>query len=335
MKKKKGLKYSLIVLFLAGCLALLGAYLVLFAPNVKKDGFLYIPTGSTYSQVQDSLKKQNFLNSPLPFELWQKIKKYAIVVKPGRYELRKGMTNRQLVNILRSGRQTPVNITFNNIRTLEQMAGRLSAQIEADSLSFIQAFSDADFLEKQALKPSEVMAIFIPNTYEVWWTTTATGLLERMKTEYDRFWTPERLNKAKTQGLSPVQVSTIASIVEEETRKNDEKPLVASVYINRLHKGMLLQADPTVKFAIGDFGLRRILNQHLQYNSPYNTYKNKGLPPGPICCPSIASLDAVLNAPQTKYVYFCAKSDFSGYHAFAETYAEHLKNARKYWAVLK
>jgi UPF0755 protein len=329
-KKKKSLKYGLIGLLVIGSLVLLGAYLVMFAPNVKKDGFLYIPTGSTFGQVKDSLQRHDFLKNLLNFNAWQRAKSYYAHVKPGRYELRKGMTNRQLVNVLRSGRQTPIKVTFNSIRTLDQLAQRVSAQIEADSASLMNAFSDPDFLEKNQFSPREIKAIFIPNTYEFWWNTNAWQFVERMKIEYDKFWNEERMKKAKARNLTPIQVSTIASIVEEETNKNDEKPLVAAVYLNRLKKGMPLQADPTVKYGIGDFGLRRILHVHLNHGSPFNTYRNKGLPPGPICFPSTISLDAVLNAPSTDYLYFCAKADFSGYHAFAKTYSEHLQNARKY-----
>jgi UPF0755 protein len=334
VKKKKGLKYSLIGLLITGSLVVLGAYLVMFAPNVKKDGFLFIPTGSTYQQVQDSLQKNGFLKTPANFEVWQRAKSYYANVKPGRYELRKGMTNRQLVDILRSGRQTPVRFTFHNARTLDQVAERASMTIEADFESLMQAFYDPDFLEKNQLSRYEVKAIFIPNTYEFRWNTSASQFVARMWSEYNKFWTDERRKKAQARNLTPIQVSIIASIIEEETNKNDEKPLMASVYINRLRRGMPLQADPTVKYALGDFTLRRILNVHLRHDSPFNTYMYKGLPPGPICCPSIQSLDAVLNAPPTDYLYFCAKADFSGYHAFARTYSEHLQNARRYWDAL-
>ncbi|MDR0438054.1 MAG: endolytic transglycosylase MltG [Bacteroidales bacterium] len=329
-KKKKGLKYALVGLLVTGSLVLLGAYLVMFAPNVKKDGFLYIPTGSTYQQVQDSLQAHDFLKNSTNFDIWQRAKSYYLYVKPGRYELRKGMTNRQLVTILRSGRQTPIRLTFTNTRTLEQLAGRVSAVLETDSASLMAAFLNPDFLEKNQHSKHTIKAIFIPNTYELWWNTSASQFVDRMQVEHNRFWNDERKKKAKARNLTPIQVSIIASIVEEETNKNDEKPLVASVYINRLRKGMPLQADPTVKYGIGDFGLRRILHVHLKHDSPFNTYIYGGLPPGPICFPSVTSLDAVLNSPPTDYLYFCASADFSGYHAFAKTYSEHLQNARKY-----
>jgi UPF0755 protein len=302
----------------------------MYAPNVKKDGFLYIPTGSTYQQVQDSLQKHDFLKNSMNFDIWQRMKSYYAHVKPGRYELRKGMTNRQLVNILRSGRQTPIRFTFNNARTLDQVAERASAVIEADFESLMQAFSDPDFLERNQLSPYEVKAIFIPNTYELWWNTSASQFVERMRSEHAKFWNDERKKKAQARNLTPIQVSIIASIIEEETNKHSEKPLMASVYINRLRRGMLLQADPTVKYALGDFNLRRILNVHLKHDSPFNTYMYAGLPPGPICAPSVTTLDAVLNSPKTDYLFFCARADFSGYHDFAKTYAEHLRNARKY-----
>jgi UPF0755 protein len=330
-KKAKKIVFVLVGLFFTiGGLGLASVYWVMFAPNVQKNGFLYIRTGSEFQQVFDSLQKHDFLKNSMTFDAWQKAKSYQNYVKPGRYELRKGMTNRQLVNILRSGRQTPVNVTFNNIRTLDQLASRINAQIEADSASLMQAILDSDFLEKNQLSRYEIKAIFVPNTYEIWWNTSAPQFVERMRIEHEKFWNEERIKKANSKNLTPIEVSIIASIVQEETAKNDEKPLVAAVYLNRLKRGMLLQADPTVKYGIGDFSLRRILYVHLEHNSPFNTYKNKGLPPGPICFPSTVSLDAVLNAPSTDDLFFCAKADFSGYHAFAKTYAEHLQNARKY-----
>jgi UPF0755 protein len=330
-KRKKRIIFTLIGLFLIGSLVgFFGVYHVMFAPNVQKDGFLYIPTGSGFQQVQDSLKEHDFLKNSTTFNFWQRQKSYQNHVKPGRYELRKGMTNRQLVNILRSGRQTPVNVTFNNIRTLNQLAQRVSTQIEADSASLMNAILDPEFLKKSGVSRYEVKAIFIPNTYELWWTTSATQFAERMRIEHDKFWSDERRSKAKARNLTPIQVSILASIVQEESKKNDEKPLVASVYLNRLRIGMPLQADPTVKYGIGDFEMRRILHVHLKHDSPFNTYRNKGLPPGPICFPSIISLDAVLNAPKTDYLFFCARPDFSGYHAFARTHAEHVQNAKRY-----
>jgi UPF0755 protein len=333
-KKKSFLKHILIGLFAAGGLGLSGVYLVVFASNVKKDGFLYIPTGSTFQQVQDSLQKHDFLKNSSSFYFWQNVKSYQDHVKSGRYELRKGMTNKQLVTILRSGRQTPIRLTFNNIRTFDQLASRVNSFIEADSTSLMEAFFDPEFLEKHQLSSREMKAIFIPNTYELWWNTSASQFVERMRIEHEKFWNDERQKKAQTRNLTPIQVSIVASIVEEETKKNDEKPLVASVYLNRLKRGMLLQADPTVKYGFGNFELKRILNVHLKHDSPFNTYLYKGLPPGPINFPSTNSLDAVLNSPPTDYLFFCAKPDFSGYHAFAKTYSEHLQNARRYWDFL-
>jgi UPF0755 protein len=332
--KKKKIILCLIGLFITGGLALIGAYSMMYAPNVQKDGFLFIPTGSSYRQVQDSLEKHEFLKNPMTFDIWQGLKSYQANVRPGRYQLRKGMTNRQLVNILRIGQQTPIRLTFNNFRTLDQLAERVSAVLETDSASLMEAFFCSDFLERNGLTRHTVKAIFIPNTYELWWNTSATQFVERMRIEHERFWTEERRKKAAARNLTPIQVGILASIIEKETNRHSEKPLMASVYINRLRRGMKLQADPTVKYALGDFSLRRILFVHLRHDSPFNTYMYAGLPPGPICAPSVITLDAVINSPQTDYLFFCAREDFSGYHNFARTHAEHQRNARRYHEAL-
>jgi len=333
-KMKKGFILAIIGLFVTGGIAAIGAYLVMFAPNVQKDGFLYIPTGSTYQHVQDSLQKHGFLRSASNFEIWQRIKSYQNLVKPGRYELRKGMTNRQLVTILRSGRQTATRVTFNNIRTLDQLASRVSAVLETDSASLMAAFLDPEFLKRNQLTPHNVKTIFIPNSYDMWWNISPAQFVERMRTEHDRFWNEDRKKRATARNLTPIDVAILASIIQAETNKVSEMPTMASVYLNRLRRGMRLQADPTVKFAVGDFTLRRILNVHLKTESPFNTYIHTGLPPGPVNFPSPTSLDAVLNSPSTDYLFFCARADFSGYHAFARTLAEHNRNAQLYWAEL-
>jgi UPF0755 protein len=236
--------------------------------------------------------------------------------------------------MLRSGRQEAVNLVFNNIRTNEQLAGKLGKQIEADSSSLIMFFNNPQLLADFNTSPEELRLLFIPNTYKIWWNTSPEKLMQRMKDEYEKFWNEEREAKANEAGLSRKEVSIIASIVEEETNKKDERPTVASVYVNRVRKGMLLQADPTVKYAVGDFTIKRVLNKHLTIDSPYNTYKYTGIPPGPICIPSISSIDAVLENKQTDYLYFCAKEDFSGYHNFAKNLEDHLANARIYQKAL-
>ncbi|MFC2122030.1 endolytic transglycosylase MltG, partial [Bacteroidota bacterium] len=245
------------------------------------------------------------------------------------------LNNNNLVNLLRAGANVPLNVTFNNLRTKEQLAGRVSKLLETDSVSIINIINDSTFLEEQGFNEYTIPSLFIPNTYEFFWNTSAEQFLQRMIKEYNTFWTPERIRKAEESGFSRVDISIIASITECETLKNDEKPTIAGVYINRIKKGMKLQADPTVVFAVGDFTLRRVLNKHLRVDSPYNTYKYKGLPPGPIKIPSIASIDAVLNYQDHNYIFFCAREDFSGYHNFASTLTQHNRNSRAYHKALR
>ncbi len=329
-KKKSNIKKILIILAILAIAGAFAVFQVLLAPNARKEGLLYIPTGATYEQVLDSLNAQGFIKNETTFKLVSMLEKYPSNVKAGRYEIRKNMGNFQLVRRLKNGRQKPVKLKFNNIRTVEQLAGRISQQIEADSADLLAAFTNDELLQPFGLNFQTAPSIFIPNTYEFFWNTSAQAFFDRMQKEHDNFWTNERLAKAKKRNITPVEVSIIASIVEEETKKNDEKPLVASVYLNRLRIGMALQADPTVKFAMGDFTIKRIGGEMLKNISPYNTYRYKGLPPGPICIPSISSIDAVLNSAETDYIYFCAKDDLSGYHAFASSYREHQQNAERY-----
>jgi UPF0755 protein len=251
-------------------------------------------------------------------------------VRPGRYRIRSGMSNDRLAGMLRSGNQEPVRLVFNNIRTPAMLAGVVSEQIEADSLSILSLFSDTKLLEANQLTRETVMGIFIPNTYEIYWNTSARQFFDRMLREYRLFWNEKRLAQARRMGMEPMEVMTLASIVDEETLIPEEEARVAGVYINRLNRRMRLQADPTVKFAAGDMNMTRVLKKHLLIDSPYNTYRHGGLPPGPIVIPSISVIDAVLNYERHNYIYFCAKEDFSGYHNFAATLAQHNKNARSY-----
>ncbi|HEY4651808.1 MAG TPA: endolytic transglycosylase MltG [Pontibacter sp.] len=313
------------------------AYQIVYTGNVDtkdQDTYVYIPTGATYEQAMDSVEASGVIIDPLSLRFMAKLMDYDELVKPGRYKLEHGWGNRQLIGALRTGQQTPVKLTFNNIRLRSQLAERLAAQVEPTEEEINALLTDPEYLEVLDFDTTNIVSMFIPNTYEVYWTITAEELLQRMKTEYDKFWTPERLEKAEALGLTQQQVATLASIVQAETIKNDEKPRVAGVYLNRLEKGMLLQADPTVVFGVGDFTIRRVLNVHLRHDSPYNTYRYKGLPPGPINVPNISSIDAVLNPEQHNYIYFCAKEDFSGYHSFAVTVAEHQANARRYQQAL-
>jgi UPF0755 protein len=301
----------------------------IFNENVKKDFVLYLHRGSTFDSVVDSLVNNDVLNEVKAFRWVAKRKDYGDVVRHGRYLLKKNMNANEVVNMLRSGRQAPVNLTFNNIRFPEQLAAVAAGYLEADSAAMMLVLTP-DNGPRFGFTPETYKAMFIPNTYQFYWTATPEEFAERMKKEYDRFWNEQRRQKAEAMGMTPVEVATLASIVQEETVKGDEKPRVAGVYINRLRRSMPLQADPTVKFAIGDFTLQRILFQHLEIDSPYNTYKNAGLPPGPITYPEISSIDAVLNYENHNYLYFSAKEDFSGYHSFARTHAEHTRNADRY-----
>ncbi|MDR1172138.1 MAG: endolytic transglycosylase MltG [Bacteroidales bacterium] len=300
----------------------------------KNDPFLYIPSNSTFNDVC-SLLREGGLHDVESFRWVAGKMHYPDRVKAGRYRLTDGMSNLELVRMLRAGRQIPVKVIFNNIRLNTQLAGAVASSIEADSAGIMALLTDsAYFAEHFKLAPQSVLSLFIPNTYEFFWNTSAKGFVERMSKEYDRFWTENRRQKAFEAGLTPLQVSILASIIEEETQMSSEKPVMAGVYINRLNRGMLLQADPTIRYAVGDFTIKRVLNRHKEIQSPYNTYQNTGLPPGPICIPSIASIDAVLNYVRHDYLFFCAKDDLSGYHNFARTLEQHNKYAQAYQKAL-
>ncbi|MBD1396831.1 endolytic transglycosylase MltG [Pontibacter sp. JH31] len=313
------------------------AYQIVYTANVDtkgQDTYVYIPTGADYKQALDSVEATGVIIDRLSLRFMAKLMDYDELVKPGRYKIENGWGNRQLIGVLRLGEQSPLKLTFNNIRLRSQLAEKLAAAVEPSVEEIDSLLNDQVYLQSLGFDTTTVVSMFIPNTYEVYWTITAPELMQRMKSEHDRFWTAERKAKAEKMGLTPKEVSTLASIVQAETIKNDEKPRVAGVYLNRLQKGMKLEADPTVVYAVRDFTIRRVLNVHLQQDSPYNTYRYAGLPPGPINVPDISSIDAVLNPEEHKYIYFCAKEDFSGYHSFAVTHAEHIANARRYQRAL-
>ena len=340
-KRKRTTRILLLVFTVLLLLAMLVCYLLfqsLMQPIVKtpgkKDFSLYIPTGATFQQVKDSLYAHDLITHPARFEWLCGKKDYANHVHAGRYVLRDGMSNRQLTNMLRGGLQTPVKVTFNNQRDINGLAGRIAQQIEADSMEIVNYLNDRKTLDSLGFDRRTLPALFLPNTYEFYWNTGAKPFVDRMKQEYDKYWNEERRNLAKAKGLTPIQVSILASIVDKETNKTDEMARIAGVYLNRLRDGWLLQADPTLVFALGDFELKRVLNVHKEVESPYNTYKYPGLPPGPICIPSLESINAVLNAEQHHFYYFCAKEDFSGYHNFAKTLTEHNRNAERYQRAL-
>ena len=332
MKHKKTIYYLSGILFVALILSIL-FYRNLFGINIssnKKNQVILIPTGATYNQVMDTLESKLTIKSRKAFDWFARKKKYPSSVKPGRYIIDHSFTYNSLINLLRSGKQTPVDITFNNVRNLDQLAGRIGGQIEADSLKIISFLDDDSNIEGDGFNKENIISVFIPNTYRFYWNTSARGLYARMLKEYRSFWNDQRLSKAKEKGLTLTEVSILASIIDEESSKQDEKPRIAGVYLNRLKRGIPLQADPTILFALNDNSVTRILKKQLTIDSPYNTYVHSGLPPGPIGCSSIESIDAVLNAEKHEWLYFAAKADFSGYHNFSRTLAEHNRYALLY-----
>lgn len=295
---------------------------------------LKIGSNDNFKSVSNKLYDNHVVNDLVSFGFLAKIMDYQENVKPGLYTIEPKMTNLELVRLLRSGKQTPIRVTFNNVRTKEDLAEKITANMEITKDQFLDLIQDSVYIRKFDFDEETIMAMFIPNTYEVWWNTSPEALFDRMHREYESFWTDERKQKASSLGLSQKEVSTLASIVQAESQKSDERPRIAGVYLNRLRLNMPLQADPTLVYALGDFELKRVLNVHKETDSPYNTYMYAGLPPGPINLPDINSLNAVLNAEDHKYLYFCAKEDFSGYHSFATTLAQHNANARRYQAAL-
>jgi UPF0755 protein len=312
-------------------------YSELFEPNVtiyNKPDYVLIRTGSSFADVVNELNDRKLLINEKSFVWTANQMKYVNNIKPGRYLIKPRMNNKELVSLLRSGKQTPVQVVFNNIRTRDQLAERISAQLEAPAHALSNLLSDEDYVRRFGFTSESVLCMFIPNTYELYWNTSADQFLQRMKKEYDKFWNADRLRKARAIGFKPAEVSILASIVQQETNRDDEKNNIAGVYINRYHRQMKLEADPTLVYALGDFSINRVLNIYKQIDSRYNTYKYAGLPPGPICLPTKTSVDAVLNYTHHNFLYFCAKEDFSGHHAFASTYSQHCLNARRFQRAL-
>lgn len=307
-----------------------------YGKAVSGDASLYIYPQTEYSCVADSVK--SYIATPLKrkaFDFYASHLNLEKRLKTGHYSLEQDMSVIEAVRMLALGNQTAVNLVVGHARTLPQLAGKLSKQIMADSVSMLSALRNKELKKSLGYVNDSIIATFIPNTYQVYWNISPEKLLERMKRESDSFWNSDRKAKAKSVKLSEYQVITLASIVYEETKNRAEMPKIAGVYINRLRRGIPLQACPTVKYAMGDFELRRILYKHLRYQSPFNTYRNVGLPPAPICIPSIAAIDAVLNYEKSDYLYFCARPEFDGTHNFARTLREHNANSRKYNQALK
>ncbi|MFK8101668.1 MAG: endolytic transglycosylase MltG [Saprospiraceae bacterium] len=310
-------------------------YQEIFAPNVPAslaDPYLHIPTGTSYEELLQLLQKKNIVLDISSFGwLAEQMSYNKPTVRPGRYKIEPAWSNRALISHLRGGKQSPVKLVLNHGRLLSDVAGKAAQFIEADSMEIITLLSDPKTIEAQGFQPETFMSMFIPNTYEFFWNTSAEQFVARMKKEHNSYWSKnKREEKAATLGLSPAEVYTLASIVERESNLKSERPIIAGVYWNRIQRGMLLQADPTVVFATKEFGLRRVLKRHLEIDSPYNTYKYPGLPPGPISMASISSIDAVLNRAKHDYIFFCAKPDSNGGHAFAKNLAGHNANARRY-----
>ncbi len=332
MKKRSLFKWVLIII---AFIALAGAVFIwksFFSPvEVAEEGIdIYIAGDAVYEDVKDSLRAAGILVNEPAFDLLARRKRYMSNVKPGHYVITDNMNNNDIVNLLRSGSQTPVRITFNNIRTLAGLSGNLGKQLAIDSAALHQALINDSLYSDEGFTKETIIAAFIPDTYEVYWTLTARDLISRMIREFRTYWNGERTQKAEELGLNPVEVSILASIVDDEVLKADEKPKIAGVYLNRLKRNIPLQACPTIKFALNDFTIRRVLNKHLKVESPYNTYTRTGLPPGPVRCASREGISAVLNAENHNYLYFVARHDFSGYHHFSTNLRDHINYANKY-----
>jgi UPF0755 protein len=297
----------------------------------EKSKYLYIHTGhATYPEVLKTIEDSNLVKSPGAFDFLAKRMDLPEKVKAGRYEIQKGMSLADIVRLLRNGHQSPVKLIITKLRTKEDLAELIGKKMECDSTSVIQYMNNVDSVKQYGVDTSTFMTVIYPNTYIYFWNSTPAQVFEKLAAEHKKIWTPERVQQAQQHGLTPTTAYILASIVEEETNAKDEKGTMASVYLNRVNKHMPLQADPTIKFAMRNFGLKRIYLKYLAVESPYNTYRNTGLPPGPICTPSLQTLDAVLQSPQTDYLYFVAKSDFSGRHVFSATYEEHLKHRKEF-----
>jgi UPF0755 protein len=341
-KKSKIVKSILLVLVVVlVVLALVGfnVYKKIYSNNINRDigkvFYLYIPTGGGFENVIDTLSTHNVLVDKNSFEWVVEKKKYQHKVKPGRYEIKQGMSNNALVNMLRSGAQKAVKLTFNSIRTKYELAGKISAQLEFDSTELINLLNDGAFVSKYGFNPESVISMFIPNTYDFFWNSSPVKFFDKMNKEYEKFWNEDRTSKLKRIKLNKLQVSTLASIVQaEQSVHRDEQAMVAGVYMNRIKLGMNLESCPTLVFALGDFTRQRILNKDKEIESPYNTYKNPGLPPGPINLPEISAIDAVLNYAKHDCLFLCAKEDFSGYHYFSKDFSEHNRHALLYQAKL-
>ena len=313
------------------------AYQIVYTPNIlvgKQPRPLVIPKGAHFKDVQDLMHRGDYAQDLISFSFLSKLMDYDEQVKPGRYLLQPNLSNIQAIRLLRAGIQEPVKITFNNVRLISDLSEKITRNLNMKPEEFEAALIKFAMNNSSGFNKDNVLTMFIPNTYEVYFNVSPDELVERMHDEFKKFWNEERRRKAQAVGLTPVEVSILASIVQAESVKHDEAPVIAGLYINRLKKDIPLQADPTLVFAVGDFTLKRVLNEHKEIDSPYNTYRNRGLPPGPVNMPEIFAIDAVLNYTKSDYLYMCAKEDFSGRHNFTHSYRQHINNAQKYQQAL-
>lgn len=312
-------------------------YQIIYSPNLqvaKTKTHFVIPLGAGFDAVRDTLYKYDIVQDVVSFSFLSKLMDYTIAVKPGIYEISPNMTNIQAIRLLRSGSQTATYVTFTYGRTVQDLAEPMTRNIAFSPDAFLQAVENYCLSNPDGFTKESIIGMFIPNTYQIYYTVTTEELMQKLNSEYHTFWNEDRTSKAEALGLTLKEVSTLASIVQAESTIADESSVIAGLYYNRLKRGIPLQADPTLVFASGDFTIKRVLNEHKEINSPYNTYKYKGLPPGPINMPSIQSIDAVLNYKKHNYIYMCAKEDFSGYHNFTANLREHNANAKKYQRAL-
>lgn len=333
MKNRKTLVIVMVVF--AGLLSTFSFYIfqIFKSPNLlvdKEAATFVIPKGATFRSVQDTLYKYDIVQDMVSFSLLAKIMNYTEAVKPGLYTIMPNMTNIEAIRLLRSGNQVPTKLTFSHARLVNELYEPVTRYIEIDSNAFKTALEEYVSNNTEGFNKETIISMFIPNTYEVYYTISAEDLIIKINREYHVFWNDDNLKKATEIGLTPLEVSTLASIVQAEARMDNESKIIAGLYMNRLKQGIPLQADPTLVFAAGDFTIKRVLNEHKEIDSPYNTYKYNGLPPGPINLPTIHSLNAVLNYAQHDYIFMCAKEDFSGYHNFTASLREHNENARRY-----
>ncbi|MDC3209233.1 endolytic transglycosylase MltG [Chitinophagales bacterium] len=330
----KKMKYLLIGLFLIGCFVSFNLYSFCFGVSVYQQTDFYLPTGSTYESLLNTLKKEELINNEKVFSVLAEKMNLKNNIYPGYYLIEEGTSNYELIAILRGGMQTPVKLVINNIVFKQDLAAKIASQIERDSLSIYTFLFDEERIAEMGYDMDNISCLFLPNTYEVYWNLSLESLLAKFTHAHQSFWNESRLQQAANKGLSSNEVFILASIVEKEYKYASERRRIAGVYVNRLKLGMKLQADPTVKFALGDLSIKRILTVHTALNHPYNTYYYADLPPGPICLPETSTITDVLEAEEHNFLYFCAKADLLGYHTFTKSYNDHLKAARLYQAAL-